>query len=152
MSMDIAFLAKHLHTIPILSDWYRAEWEPYYGRHGPGDARRDLESRCNDDKLPLGLIALTDGEVVGTVALDLDPSTNLTPSAVGLVVRHDQRKKGVATALLQSAEEVARQLAFDRLYMSTTILGNHLTRLGWQQGAQVTFMNNEVGSVFVKVL
>ena len=150
--MHVDLLARHAETIPLLTDWYLREWEPYYGRHGPGDAKRDLESRCNYDRLPIGLIAIKDGEAVGTAALDLDSSTNLTPSVVGLVVRPGQRKKGVATALLVSAEETARHLGFDRLYISTTVLGDRLTRLGWQAGAQVKFINDEVGSVFAKAL
>ena len=29
--MDIALLAHHIEFLPALAEWYRDEWEPYYG-------------------------------------------------------------------------------------------------------------------------
>ena len=43
----IELISDHLEVIPTLTDWYQSEWEPYYGKAGPGDARADLESRCS---------------------------------------------------------------------------------------------------------
>ena len=150
--MNIELLADHADVIPTLLEWYLLEWEPYYGAHGPGDARADLESRCNSDAIPIGLVAMEAGEVRGTVALDLDLATNLTPSVVGLLVGTDWRGRGIATALLESAEVLAQRLGYDRLYISTTILGDLLVRLGWQPLGEVEFLNNEQGSVFVREL
>ncbi|MGI9507121.1 MAG: GNAT family N-acetyltransferase [Geminicoccaceae bacterium] len=136
----------------MLSAWYLSEWEPYYGRFGPGDARADLEARCNHDKVPLGLVAMEGNDVCGTAALDLDPATNLTPSVVGLLVRRDRRGRGIATALLESAEGHARRLGYGHLYMSTNVLGHLLLRLGWQPFREVEFLNNEQGSIYKREL
>lgn len=136
----------------MLADWYRLEWERYYGEHGPGDAEADLESRCNRDVLPVGLVAMEGDRVFGTAALDLDAATNLSPSVVGLLVNRDQRRRGVATTLLQSAERLAGELGYDRVYVSTTILGELLTRLGWQRSGEVEFINDERGSIYVREL
>ena len=150
--MNIEPLANHKTAIPMLSAWYLSEWEPYYGRRGPGDARADLESRCHHDEIPLGLVAVEGGDLCGTAALDLDPATNLTPSVVGLLVRRDQRGKGIATALLKSAEAHAQRLGYDHLYMSTTVLGHLLLRIGWQPFGEVEFLNNERGSIYAREL
>ncbi len=150
--MRIEPLANHSNVIPLLSEWYRLEWEPYYGACGPGDARADLESRCNLDEIPIGLVALAGEEVQGTVALDLDPATNLTPSVVGLLVRRDRRRIGVATALLESAENLARRLGYSRLYISTIVLGDLLVRRGWQPFAEVEFLNHAQGSIYAREL
>ena len=88
----------------------------------------------------------------GTLALDFDPATKLSPSVVGLLVRHDRRGRGIATALLQSAEDLARRLGYRRLYISTTVLGDLLVRLGWQSIGKVEFLNNERGSIFARDL
>lgn len=67
--MDIELLANHAESIPTLADWYVSEWEPYYGVSGHGDARADLESRCNRDEIPIGFVVIEGGEIYGTAAL-----------------------------------------------------------------------------------
>ncbi len=145
----IELISDHLEVIPTLTDWYQSEWEPYYGKDGPGDARADLESRCNRDELPIGLVAIENNQVLGTAALDLDVTTDLTPSVVGLLVAPAYRHQGIATALLNAAEELARQLGYRRIFVSTTILGDLLNQLGWEAMGAVQFLNAEQGSVYV---
>ena len=151
-SMAIELISDHLEVIPTLTEWYQSEWEPYYGKNGPGNARADLESRCNRDELPIGLVAIEDNQVLGTAALDLDVTTNLTPSVVGLLVGPAYRRRGIATALLNTAEDLARQLGYRRLYVSTTILGDLLNQLGWEAMGAVQFLNAEQGSVYLRDL
>lgn len=146
--MEIELLANHAESIPTLAEYYMAEWKPYYGVDGPGDAQADLESRLNRDALPIGLIATDDGKVCGTAALDLDVATGLTPSIVGLLVLPAQRGRGVAKALIESAESLAKRLGYDRLYISTTLLGDLLVRMGWNLLGDVEFLNAEQGSIF----
>ncbi len=150
--MNIALLTDHTDVIPTLVDWYLLEWEPFYGPAGPGDARADLESRCNREGIPAGLVAMEADQVVGVVALDLDTATNLTPSVVGLLVRHDQRGRGIATSLLQAAESLAKRLGFSRLYVSTTALGELLQRTGWHRYGVAEFLNDECGSIYARDL
>ncbi len=152
LKMNIELLADHTDVIPRLTDWYLLEWEPYYGVQGPGDARADLESRCNHDAIPIGLVAMEGDQVHGTVALDLDAATNLMPSVVGLLVGRDQRGRGIATALLESAESLAQRLGYSRLYISTTVLGDLLVRIGWYPFGEVEFLNDEQGSIYARDL
>ncbi len=150
--MEIELLADHSESIPMLADWYVSEWEPYYGVSGPGDARADLESRRNRDVLPIGFVATEGGEVHGTAALDLDVATGLTPSVVGLLVGPLRRGRGIATALLESAESLAKRLGYSRLYVSTTVLGGLLVRMGWYSLGGVEFVNKEQGSIYARDL
>lgn len=150
--MEIVLLGDHSGVIDTLAGWYAREWPPYYGDHGPGDAMKDLESRCNRDRLPLGIIAIEDGQTLGTAALDSDAATGLTPSVVGLLVARDYRGKGVANALLEAVERVARDLGYDELFMSTSILGETLVRKGWIEKGKVTFLNDERGRVYERSL
>ncbi len=148
--MDIELLVDHSKSIPMLADWYVKEWEPYYGVSGPGDARADLESRCNRDEIPIAFVAAEGGDVYGIAALDLDAATGLTPSAVGLLVRPAQRGRGVATALVESAESLAMRLGYSRLYVSTAVLGDLLVRMGWYSLGEVQFVNDEQGSIYAR--
>ncbi len=148
--MKILRLAERKEVIPTLTDWYLSEWEPYYGVHGPGNAQADLESRCNHEGMPIGLVAIEGDQVCGTIALDLDAATNLSPSMVGLLIGRAYRRRGIGTALIQSAEDLARSLGYRRVYMSTTILGNLLQRMGWNKFREVEFLNGERGLIYVR--
>lgn len=150
--MIIGSLSDHRWVIPTLAMWYESEWEPYYGVNGPGDAQADLVSRCNRDAIPYGLVAIENDRVVATAALDLDVTTNLMPSVVGLFVGPEFRRRGIATAMLAAAEDCARQLGYCQLYVSTTVLHTLLQRLGWRAMADVEFLNDERGSVYVREL
>lgn len=146
--MNVGLLADHTEVIPALAEWYRAEWEPYYGVDGPGDALADLESRCKRDALPIGLVAMESDQVQGVAALDRDTATNLFPSVVGLLVAVEYRGRGIATQLLESAKGLAEGLGYSRVYISTTILGDHLLRTGWHVVGAASFLNDEQGSIY----
>ncbi len=150
--MNIDLLASHTEVIATLTGWYELEWAPYYGIDGPGDARSDLESRCNHTRMPIGLVALAGDQVAGTVGLDLDVATNLTPSVVGLLVGREQRGRGVASALLESVEGLARRLGHRRIYTSTTVLGDLLLGMKWYPFGEVEFLNDEHGSIYARDL
>lgn len=150
--MDIELLAEHSESIPKLVDWYMSEWELYYGADGPGDARADLLSRCNRDEIPIGLVVVEDGEILGTAAVDIDAATGLVPSVVGLLVTPSQRRRGIATALLKRAESLARKLGYSRLFVSTAILGDLLLRMGWHSQRDVKFASDELGAIYAKDL
>ncbi len=150
--MKIELLNDHSESIPMLADWYVSEWEPYYGVHGPGDARSDLESRSNRDEIPIGFVAIEGDEIYGTAALDLDEATDLTPSVVGLLVEPSRRGRGVATALLKSAEFYAKRLGCSRLYVSTTVLDRLLLRMGWYPFKEIEFINKEMGLIYARDL
>ena len=150
--MRIALLADHAGYIEDLAARYETEWALYYGEAGPGDARRDLACRCNRDGLPIGLVAIESDRIVGTVALDRDAATGLTPSVTGLLVVPEARRQGVAGALIESAERLARELGYDQLFISTSLLRDLLQRRGWQEQGDVEFLNKERGKVFVRNL
>ena len=68
-TLQIELLADHIEAIPTLERWFELEWAPYYGPNGPGDAQKDIADSCNRDKLPVSLVAISDGKVCGTATL-----------------------------------------------------------------------------------
>jgi len=147
--LKAALLADHADLIPTLAEWYLQEWEPYYGTDGPGDARADLEARCNRDSLPIGLVAIDGDRVGGVVALDEDKATKLTPSVVGLLVAREHRGGGIAGRLLEAAADLAAEMGYSCVYVSTGILGDFLLRTSWRLHGEARFLNGEKGSVYV---
>ncbi len=150
--MNIAYLSDHRPEIPKLAAWYIAEWPPYYGAAGPGDAHADLMSRCNRNTMPVGLVAVEQQQVRATATLGLDVSTNLEPSIIGLLVGPQFRRQGLAAALITACEDLAQALGHRHIHISTSILGRSLQRHGWHPAGDVEFLNDEHGSIYRKPL
>lgn len=133
----IAPLADMPELIPILAEMFVAEWVPYYGANGPGNAEADLTACLNRVELPIAFVARTaDGTVIGTAALkneSVSSHSHLGPWLAALVVAPEHRGQGVASALAERIEQTARDLGFARLY---TAMGhdelNVLHRPEWQ--------------------
>ena len=147
--MRIELLADNSEFLPTLVAWYEREWGLYYGVDGPGNAQVDLASRCNKDVVPVGFVAKENDQLLGVAALDLDSVTSLMPSVVGLLVADEFRRRGVASKLLESAALLAEDLGYDHVYISTTLLGDHLLRNGWREIGDAQFLNDEKGSIYV---
>lgn len=113
-------LADMPEAIPTLAVFFLAEWEPYYGPDGPGDAEADLTECLNREHLPIAFVARgADGTVIGTAALkeeSVSSHPHLGPWLAALVVAPEHRGKGVASALAERIEQTARDLGFARIY------------------------------------
>lgn len=121
--------------LPQLVSLFVAEWEPYYGKSGPGDALEDLTACCDHDELPIALVALdTDDRLLGTAALkeeSVGSKPGQMPWLAALVVGPQHRGRGVGTRLVAAICSEARRRGFDRLYISTDTAGTIVKRLGW---------------------
>jgi len=148
--MRFELLADHLDALPRLAEMFIAEWEPYYGPDGPGNALADLKSRCRRDTIPIGLVAIDAFEILGAVAIDRDPTTQLEPSIVGFLVRPDRRGEGIATGLLRAPATLAKTIGYPRIHTSTALpyMRDALRTNGWRRTGEVEYLNGEHGQVF----
>jgi GNAT superfamily N-acetyltransferase len=157
-TLQIELLADHIEAIPILVRWFELEWAPYYGPNGPGDAQKDIADSCNRDKLPVSLVAISDGKVCGTASLKAESVTthkHLTPWLAALLVAPTFRRRGIANQLIAAVEEKARQLGFNSIYIGTgegsgTPVSS-LRNRGWEFVEKVPYFVSEV-SIFKKAL
>ena len=89
----------------------------------------------NTDRLPLTLVALHGGDLVGMVSLkfhDMDTRPDLDPWLGGLLVLPEWRNRSVASMLMHRAVEEARKLNVPRLYLWTPSAEGLYRKLGWQ--------------------
>ena len=135
--IKIHFLAEHPVFVGKLARLSWAEWKPIYLERGQTfeDAVKNYrERRLNTDCLPLTLVALHDDKLVGTVSLkyhDLDTRPDLNPWLGALLVLPEWRGRGIATMLMQRAEQIARKLNLERLYLWTHSAEGLYLKLGW---------------------
>ncbi len=135
-SFEIVPLADMAAAVDTLVVWFEAEWAPYYGAGGPGDAKTDLTESCRSAGLPIAFVACSaDGEVAGTAALKRDSMAShrhLTPWLAAMVVAPAWRGGGVGTALAQAVMAEAGRQGFAEVFCGVDGGTTLLPRLGWQ--------------------
>ena len=113
------------------------EWQDVYQQREQTleDSLKNYRERMNTDRLPLTLVALHAGELVGMVSLkfhDMDTRPDLDPWLGGLLVLPEWRNRGVGMMLMHRATEEARRLDVPQLYLWTHSAEGLYHKLGWQ--------------------
>lgn len=135
MSMQWAHLKDRPDLLPILAEWCGLEWAHLYENWDADTSRREFEASRSDGKLPITLIALEGGELLGTVSLlrnDLPGREDLNPWLASLLVLPEHRGKKVATFLIQQAEELLRRLNYPEAFLFTEAASGLFQKLGWE--------------------
>lgn len=135
---DIRF--RHLCEVPeaasTLEQWFIAEWEPWYGPDGAGDAASDLAACRSRNDLPICLVALNaENEVVGTASLKHESAGSehgVGPWLAAVLVGKTHEGQGIGTELVAAIEGEAARLGFETIYTSTESAKGIMQRRGWQ--------------------
>jgi predicted N-acetyltransferase YhbS len=135
MAVRIGYLADHLHLAESVAEWLYREWFRGLSLSLEG-TEEVLRARAQRDALPVGLVALEDGEPVGTASLVLDTLPNdweCSPFLAGVYVRPAHRGRGIGGQLCRHALIEARRLGIGRLYLYTPGQEAFYIRLGWSR-------------------
>lgn len=129
----IGLLADHLGTVPTLAEWFRAQWPDYYARRTLSDMELDFCGEAQRQGIPMRLVALTNGELAGTIVLRDQASAVLpsNPALGGLFVPATHRAQGIGTELVQAGMTVAREQGYEVVYAATGVADGIFVRLGW---------------------
>ena len=131
--IKIEFLEENQHLFSTIEALYENEWEEYYGPGGEGDALSDITSFCNKDRLPICLVALKHGSLVGTVALTKKSASHhhLSPWLTSLFVTEMERRKGIGTKLIEAAEILSADLGFSDIYSRSSTATEFFMKNRW---------------------
>jgi GNAT superfamily N-acetyltransferase len=152
------YLANSPQCIPELARYAYDEWRALFDSRGQNfeDALDSYRDRANIDSLPLALVALHDGKVIGTASLkihDLDIRPEMTPWLGGVFVVPQWRCRGIATQLIGRAIQEAQRLRLSELYLWTPSAKSLYERLGWSElerleycGYQISLMKRETSA------
>lgn len=135
--ITVAPLADHRGLVPLLRDWFVAEWPAWYGPGARGDALADLTAfAASATALPIGMIAFDAGTPVGIAALkaeSLPTHRHLTPWAAAGLVLPAYRRRGIGAQLLHALVRCAADLGHARIYCGTSTAVSLLQRSGWRE-------------------
>ena len=152
--MQIKYLADYKRVIPTIARWSYEEWSYLHPERTVSDVEKIMLERSNKDKLPLILIALEKGKVIGMIALkisDLESHPDIGPWLAGLYVEKGHRNKGVGSNLVRAIEQKAAKLKVKKMYLFTSDTVEFYLMLNWTvrertewQGRLVTVMEKEI--------
>lgn len=107
-----------------------------------------IRSRAVEDRVPLALVALAGGRLIGTVSLKEQEATTaegLTLWIGGLLVDEAWRGRGIGAALLTGAEAAAARLGYPWLHLSCEPdVEDFYARTGWELLLRTTSCGDEV--------
>ncbi len=145
--MIIENLEGHKGLIPKLAGWHHAQW----ANLNPGETVEARISRYHErmksDGLPLMLVALSDGVLLGSASLlkhDLDTRMDLSPWLASVYVADEHRRKGVGEALVARIVEEARSLGHETLYLFTPDKAAFYAKRGWSSMENTEYQGESI--------
>jgi len=147
MKALITYLAEKPETIDTIARWLYDEFHYLIPGKSLADVTASLHDRLNRDRLPLGMVAMLNGEVIGTVSLkphDMDIRENLSPWLAGLYVDKKFRNGGIGTLLVKTIQEKARHLGYGDLFLYTPSASGFYARMGWTSIEELTYNSHDV--------
>jgi GNAT superfamily N-acetyltransferase len=112
---EISRLCHIPWAVPILAQWFLAEWPDYYGLRSTKDIEKDFILGDGSASLPIVFVAHESGTIFGTAALrksSIDSHRHLTPWVGGLLVASQHRGRGVGTLLIEEVRSLAGDLGY----------------------------------------
>lgn len=132
--MIIHPLALHPAALTILARWYFDEW----GREAGltlEDEEAKLAKALQADDLPLVLIAIDEGEIVGSIQVkerEMPQFPDLVHWIGGVYVPARHRGKGIGRRLIEEAVTAAQRMGIEAVHLQTEDMSGGLYRqMGW---------------------
>jgi thiamine pyrophosphokinase len=132
--MTIDYLSNRPEYIETVASWIFTEFVISTPRTAPYEKILRNFSNTHRSELPVTLVAIEDGECIGTVSVfmnDFKTQSQLTPWLAALYVVPEYRGRGVAKNLIGHVYFIAKQLKYRCLYLRTEHASGYYERLGW---------------------
>ena len=152
--MTIAGLAEKRELLPQVAALLHAEWGSLYPGAGIEERVKRLESYLNLDRIPITLVALDDGELLGTASAiesDMASHPGWGPWLASVYVLPDRRGSGIGTALVHEIAARSASFGAKKLYLWTERSEGLYARLGWETIAHEKYKGLDVG-IMLKLL
>ena len=141
--MKIEYLADNKNLLPTIAKWYFEEWG-YLNKEKTLESEiKNLQAYLNKDKIPLIMLAIADGELLGVAQLkyhEMSIYPEKTHWLGGVYVAKKHRGKGIAKQIILEIIRIAENLHVETLYLQTENLSGGLYhQMGWLPVEQVNY-------------
>jgi N-acetylglutamate synthase-like GNAT family acetyltransferase len=145
--MTIEYLADHPETLDTLVQWTHGEWGNVHGGETLEQRRTRFAGSLNRDRIPLTVVALEGGELLGSASLiahDMETRMELTPWLASVFVAEQYRRRGVGAELVRRIMAEARKLKVPLLYLYTVHSERLYASLGWTVMERTDYLEHPV--------
>jgi GNAT superfamily N-acetyltransferase len=147
VNLEFEFLFDRPEFVTQVISWWHTEWADRMGDNLE-PITTDFCASLSKNELPLDIIALLDGQPIGTAALKLHEMSDVFPDYkywLGSVfVAPEHRGKGVAARLTNQVVKMAKERNYPQLYLQTAHLtGGLYVTMGWRALHQLNYKNTE---------
>ena len=145
--MTIEYLADHPETLDTLVQWLHREWGNVRGGETLEQRRTRFAGSMNRDRIPLAVVALEAGEVLGSASLiahDMETRMELTPWLASVFVGEQYRRRGVGAELVRRIMAEAGKLKVPLLYLYTVHSERLYASLGWTVAERTKYLEQTV--------
>ena len=146
-TMTIEYLADHPETVDTLVQWLHREWGSVRGGETLEQRRKRFAGSLNRDRIPLTVVALEAGELLGSASLvahDMETRMELTPWLASVFVGEQYRRRGVGAELVRRIMAEAGKLKVPLLYLYTVHSERLYASLGWTVAERTKFLEQPV--------
>lgn len=146
MNTTIDYINDHPESIQTVAKWHYDQWHNILPNFTFDTYSEFLCSHYRRGGIPTLFVAVENGKVIGTAALDdddMDTHPRLSPWIASLYVDVKYRKNGVGSALINRVIAEARSARVKKLYLFTPDREHFLARFGWK----VLFKENYYGEM-----
>lgn len=133
---DIRPLADRPDLVPTVAGWLYHQ----FGHLNPGASLERAVARVSErlrtQGSPMALIALDNGQPVGTASLidhDCEDRPDLSPWLASVYVRPEWRRTGLGSQLCRAVAGHARASGHERIYLFTPDMQPFFATMGWQE-------------------
>ena len=145
--MTIDYLADEPETLDTLVQWQHREWGHVRGGETLDQRRARLACSLNRDRIPLTVVALEGGEVLGSASLiahDMETRMELTPWLASVFVGEQYRRRGIGAELVRRIMAEAGKLDVPLLYLYTVHSEQFYAALGWMLQERTSYREQNV--------
>lgn len=155
--MEIPLLADHPEAVDLVARWYFDQWAHESPSVTLERVKYEVATSANRVSPPLLVLARKDETVIGAAALKIR-EMEICPEKEfwlgGVYVSETERRKGVASALVEAVLSQAREFGIERLFLQTERLDGGLYRQhGFEaieeieyKGSRVLIMETQTGA------
>lgn len=135
MNLQIEYINDHPESIETVAKWHYDQWHNILPNFTLDTYVEYLSAHYRRGGIPTLFVAVDNGKVIGTAALDyddMDTHPALSPWIASLYVDGKYRKQGVGETLVRRVIEEARSAKVKKLYLFTPDREHYLGRFGWK--------------------
>jgi GNAT superfamily N-acetyltransferase len=146
--MDL--ILKNLADVPEYFEMVFKEIYEIWGVNNPEYWRSWIQSSMSLSDIPMTFVVLSDNDFVATFSLwrcDLQSRQDLFPWLGGIVVKKNQRGKGIGLYIQKQALKLLKGLGYKKAYLFTEIIGFY-EKTGWEFMGNIINENDNVERLY----